>query len=591
MLVGGTLIFLLGLLFFPLRSIVLNNVLVQEQRIVETDIQRIVEQLSNQLIEMELLANSYAAWDDTYAFVVEGNPEYIQQNHGYASFFAENRDFVQITDQNGGLLLSKAVDSASGRGIAPPRLPEPAPGSANPLYAHPTIDSSLSGILILRQGPMLFVSAPITDNSREAPIGGTLIFGRFLDQGEIDALSSITGLAFEAYPVDAPNIPAEVRAIMPRLSTPETTVVVALDEERVVGYRLMNDFFGAPALIVQVDVPRTIYSQGKITINYLALVLVIAGAVFALVILLLLERMVLARLERLSYDVERIGASGDTRAQVQMTGDDELSRLATTINEMLAAIDRAQLERQQAAEERLRLQDELILTKHHMISRVSHELRTPLTPIKGFVDLLLIGAEGELNENQRQILKVVLSNADRMAMLVDDLLDLGRVEGEGLRLDISLVELREVVAEATALFRQEIAKKSIQLSYDLAPDLPLIEADSKRMGQVLVNLVSNAVKYTFSGGAIVISAKQLDAEHIELQVADSGVGLTPEQQRQLFTPFYRADSPLHTTTNGTGLGLLIARAIVEEHNGSLYVRSALGQGSTFGITLPIHQAE
>jgi signal transduction histidine kinase len=127
------------------------------------------------------------------------------------------------------------------------------------------------------------------------------------------------------------------------------------------------------------------------------------------------------------------------------------------------------------------------------------------------------------------------------------------------------------------------------MSQEIAAPLPLIEADQKRVGQVLINLLSNALKYSHPGGQLAIRAFQRDSQYVEVQVQDTGIGMTPEQQSQLFTRFYRADTPLRDQVSGTGLGLSIAKTFVELHGGSIAVQSQPGGGSTFSFTLPLCQ--
>ncbi len=224
--------------------------------------------------------------------------------------------------------------------------------------------------------------------------------------------------------------------------------------------------------------------------------------------------------------------------------------------------------------------------KSEFISTVSHELRTPLTSIKGYVDLILLGSVGEISPMQRNFLDVVRANANRLVDLINDLLDISRIETGRIVLNpepISVLDLLEEVLESA---RTEIARKSLSLELEVPPDLPLVHADRKRILQVLNNLVSNAYKYTREGGRVAISARCTDG-FVQVDVADTGVGISEEDQKKLFTRFFRADNPLADEVGGTGLGLAISKSFVEMHGGRMWVQSELNVGSTFSFTLPL----
>jgi PAS domain S-box-containing protein len=229
---------------------------------------------------------------------------------------------------------------------------------------------------------------------------------------------------------------------------------------------------------------------------------------------------------------------------------------------------------------------ELDRMKTEFVSQVSHELRTPLTAIKGFTDLLLDGDAGELNEEQEEYLQTVKSNADRLVTLINDLLDVARLESGRFKLNVEPLDLPPVVDLVVVTLRPLIAGKDQTIAVDVAPDLPQVLADKDRVVQVLTNLVSNAHKYTQAGGAIRVEVA-LDGDLVHVAVHDNGMGIAPEDVARLFTRFYRVDSSLTREIGGTGLGLSIVKSIVELHGGTVTVESTPGSGSTFSFTLPI----
>jgi PAS domain S-box-containing protein len=219
------------------------------------------------------------------------------------------------------------------------------------------------------------------------------------------------------------------------------------------------------------------------------------------------------------------------------------------------------------------------------VALVSHELRTPLTSIKGYVDLLLAGDVGELEAEQREFLAVVRHNADRLAALIGDLLDVARIEAGQLALRPTALDIARVIREVAASFRPQVARKRQRLVVRAPGGLPAVWGDSERVTQILTNLVSNAHKYTPEGGQITVVAAAA-GDGIRLEVRDTGVGLSPEEQARLFTRFYRAQNRATQEAGGTGLGLAITRALVEAHGGRIAVESSPGRGATFRLTLP-----
>ncbi|MER3399538.1 MAG: hypothetical protein C4313_00135 [Thermoflexus sp.] len=224
--------------------------------------------------------------------------------------------------------------------------------------------------------------------------------------------------------------------------------------------------------------------------------------------------------------------------------------------------------------------------KAEFISTVSHELRTPMTSIKGYADLLLMGSAGPLSEMQRRFLQIIKANADRLKLLVDDLLDISRIESGRLQLDLRPVPLEAVVEVVVASLKARIDEKGQHLEIDLPAFLPPVLADKDRLVQILMNLVSNAHKYTPEGGQITLRAR-LQGPQIQVEVSDTGIGIPPEALPRIFERFYRVDDPRVQETPGTGLGLSIVKALVEMHGGRIEVESEVGRGSTFRFTLPI----
>lgn len=222
--------------------------------------------------------------------------------------------------------------------------------------------------------------------------------------------------------------------------------------------------------------------------------------------------------------------------------------------------------------------------KDEFVSTVSHELRTPLTAIKGFIELVSDGDAGPLSEAQREFLQIASRNTDRLGNLINDLLDVNRIESQQFEIRSDATDLAAVLEDVVATFRPLAEAKGLEFRCHIDP-VPKLLADGPRLVQVFSNLVSNAIKYT-PQGEVGLRARRAQSE-IEVVVHDSGIGLSREEQAQLFTKFFRGRNRVVADTGGTGLGLVIAKAIIERHNGRIEVASVPGEGTHFRVVLPI----
>ncbi len=227
--------------------------------------------------------------------------------------------------------------------------------------------------------------------------------------------------------------------------------------------------------------------------------------------------------------------------------------------------------------------------KSEFISTVSHELRTPMTAIKGYTDLLYGGAVGPLNENQKHFLNVIQNNTGRLIALINDLLDISRIETGRVRFEPVQVKLGEIIADVVEAMAARAQARGLMLSYEVDAGLPEVMGDRDRLYQVLTNLIGNAINYT-PEGQVTVEATNVGVA-VQVSVRDTGVGIEPEDISRIFDRFYRADDPVVQAASGTGLGLPIVKMFVEMHGGRVWVDSEKGKGSTFTFILPVIGAE
>jgi PAS domain S-box-containing protein len=225
--------------------------------------------------------------------------------------------------------------------------------------------------------------------------------------------------------------------------------------------------------------------------------------------------------------------------------------------------------------------------KDEFVSTVSHELRTPLTAIKGFIELVVDGDAGPLSDAQREFLQIAARNTDRLGNLINDLLDVNRIECQQFEIRSEPTDLGAVLEDVVATFRPLAQAKGLEFRFHI-DSLPQLLGDGPRLVQVFSNLISNAIKYT-PQGEVGLRARRAQAG-IEVVVHDSGIGLSREEQGQLFTKFFRGRNPVVTDTGGTGLGLVVAKAIIERHQGRIEVASVPGEGTHLRVVLPVQTA-
>lgn len=233
--------------------------------------------------------------------------------------------------------------------------------------------------------------------------------------------------------------------------------------------------------------------------------------------------------------------------------------------------------------------------KTAFVSTVSHELRTPLTSIKGFISTLVQDTEGFYDtETRHEFYTIIDKECDRLRRLIDDLLNVSRIEsGNALQMNIGQVNLPEVVAKAVTIQNGSTYKKpSHSIAFDLSPDIPVpIQADEDKVEQILANLVSNALKYSPKGGEIKITGRMMSPELIQMAVSDQGMGIPKEHLAKMGERFHRIDNRDTREIGGTGIGLFLVKALVEQHGGKMWVESEVGKGSTFFFSLPTTQAD
>jgi PAS domain S-box-containing protein len=349
---------LILILYVTSQTVLLNSFTKLEKRFAAQDIERAMGTLSNEVAALDKTVSSAARSDAIYAFIQSPSTEHIPVSLTDETAIGLGINLVLLMDQGGQIAFGRAFDLRNERPVAVPESLQVHLGEGAALVHHDDVESSVAGIVLLPEGPLLVASRPILAGAKEGPIHGTLIMGRYLDSVEIERLAEASRLSLTVHRFDDANIPSDFRTARSFFMSADLeqtpTFVRELGLESIAGYGLLENIYGEPCLILRVDTPREIYHQGRGSALYFISALVGVSLVFGLMTLLLLQRVILSRLTQLSSNVGHISTSGDLSMRVAVKGEDELSDLAGTINEMLTALERAQ-QALQESEERYRL--------------------------------------------------------------------------------------------------------------------------------------------------------------------------------------------------------------------------------------------
>jgi len=336
----------------------------------------------------------------------------------------------------------------------------------------------------------------------------------------------------------------------------------------------------------------------------LTLVLMIILAITVTTSSLLVARSISKPLDELTKGAEIIG-KGDLEHKVRVKARDELGKLATAFNNMTESLktitasrdelDREVTERKRAEEDakkyaeqleqaNIRLQ-EMDRLKSVFLASMSHELRTPLNSIIGFTGIILQGMSGEVNEEQRKQLTMVKNSASHLLSLINDVLDISKIEAGKVELSLEEFSLDGVVREVVEPLSPTASEKGLEVLTEVPEDITLF-SDRRRVKQVLMNFVSNAVKFT-DQGSVRIAARVLGDDNLEVRVIDTGVGIKKEDMKKLFQPFQQIDVSLTKKHEGTGLGLYLTKRLVALLGGDISAKSQYGRGSEFTFIVPL----
>jgi signal transduction histidine kinase/DNA-binding response OmpR family regulator len=575
-------------------SVVLSIITSQNYKALEADqarqdVNRAGNTLQRDIDALRLTIQSWAAWDNSREFMMGERPAYPIENNLTEQITATLRlNMMLFFDLSGNMVFGLAADMIN-------QEIQPVPESFQQyltyndwLLTHDDPKEGYTGVVLLPEGPLLVAAQPIS-SSNYGSIVGTLIATRYIDAVELEHLQRLTELGIAVFRWDSVNLPPHVQEARTALLKGEDMVIQPLSAQQIAGYVVQRDFSDQPAFLLQVTTPRPIYQASQTALVALLVALLVAGVVFSGATMASMEWMVLRRLTRLIADVVAISDSGNDRLHLTVADRDELGHLGDAINRMLESLQQAH-QREQEQSERARRQIEIANDmKSKFIANMSHELRTPLNSIINFTYMLRQNLYGPITQQQDKYLERVYANGEHLLGMINDILDLSKIEAGRLDLFKEPLDMGELV-ESTMSTAMGLTKgKPIELEQEIDPDLPTIEADKTRIRQVLLNLLSNAAKFTDKGSITVQVWQEGEGEgqQIITSVTDTGIGIPSGKIETIFEEFRQVDEGSNRSYQGTGLGLAICKRLVEMHGGRIWVESTVGVGSTFFFNLPL----
>jgi two-component system, NtrC family, sensor kinase len=538
-------------------------------------------------------------WGRYLSFTARGSAlQPLLEDHATEAFYVDSTGRKTLASAGGGLTLVKgnflhdrAVKQAMAAGVY-----------FGPVYAPR---------LLFNPGARS-MQVVVKESPEGRQIAGTGVVGEILDLRVIQDLVRQTrlGTSGYVYAIDARGVPIahpNPAAFTHRsLAFPQVTKALASSStgstvgrnfrrQKVLSTWATVGPVGWKVFVEQPESAAFAPVRGKIWRTALLLAAFLAAGIGLCV---LLARRLVRPVKQMQTAAARIGA-GAYDERIELRRRDELGGLADELNGMAASLQASVQSLEQKVEERTQelatalaeldeKSRELEAASRHkseFLANMSHELRTPLNAIIGFSQVIREGMFGDINEKQSEYLDDILTSANHLLALINDVLDLSKVEAGHVELEIAPFSLKEALERGVSIVRERAMKEGIQVDLDANGSVDMVDGDERRIRQVIFNLLSNAVKFTPAGGRVEVRAAQVNGE-VEVSVADTGPGIAPEDVERIFEEFQQTDAGAEHQ-EGTGLGLTLSKRFVELHGGRIWVDSELGRGSTFMFTLPV----
>ncbi|MBU0718074.1 MAG: HAMP domain-containing protein [Planctomycetes bacterium] len=604
------------------RCVVLPSFIALEQDEAVKDLERSRQALLREIEHLSLLTHDWAAWDNTYDYVLSPKADYEEANLTDGVFNDARLNLIYIVNPEGALVWGQvrdvdrttviSIDDFPAGGLPPDHL----------LLGHTSPDSRRDGILMTQRGPMLISSQPILNSANEGPIRGTFLMGRFLDQQAIESLAEQTRVDLSIYPIDDPALSTEDRRAIAGITSAKPILIREHEDDTLGVYTIFDDLAGKSALLMRADVPREISAKGHAATRFAILSLVTAGLCTLTVLILLLQRIVVGPISRLTAHVTTIGSSGDLSAAIGMQREDEIGKLASEFDRMVQKL--ADFRSQLAQASRLAGMSEVASGVLHNVGNVLTSVNVSATQAVSKVRKLdlpgLVGAAqlmeqhagdlakyvttdekgkliprflNELGEHLTREQETILNELQSLSNDVEHIKDIVNMQQSYAKVSgvMEPVSLADLLEDALRINSAGITRHGVRVVREFA-EVPPVTTDKHKVLQILINLLNNA-KYALDDrpagekDLTLRIARAIGSEgHVKLEVIDNGMGISEENLTRIFTYGFT------TRAEGKGFGLHTGAVTAKNLGGSLTAQSAgPGRGATFTLTLPLSPAE
>jgi len=546
--------------------------------------ERVQAAIDDRLRTLEYTVHDWSSWTDTYDFLGGKNPDYVSDNLMDSAFISLRINLIALFDVAGTEVYAKYVDAKTGMEI-------PVPGQFSSVIA-PLLPALLTsrgtmartGLVLLPGSVMMVAARPVLTSNESGPAKGVMVMAISFDSAELQRFGDMTRLPLGMQRIDDPALPPEFRAVFAHFAAGTDFAARVIDGQHIAGYARVADIFGRPALVIRAQSARDIRANGLRTVWYFIMALVALSAIMGLLLWLLLERIFVRRLEHLCADAALISSHGGASDHVLVSGNDELSRVSKSINEMLDTLRHNQARLQQA---------QLYEAQGKLAGGTAHEFNNILAIMLGSLELVLDSLSEDNPERPR--LEQARRAGERGKTIVRQILEFSRASRQK---QVSL-SLSDIVPRAldmvAALFTDDV-----RLVRRIEPKTGAVLANSTQMEQVVINLCKNALEAIGDhGGEVEVDLDDASGDqckdrfpdvatgpYVLLRVRDTGSGIVPSDLNQIFDPFFTTKK----IGQGIGLGLSVVQGIVQQHHGLIHVSSEPGAGTTFELLLPVIRA-